>query len=79
MSTNEYIRGVKQFGWRRFNGKLWQRNYWEHIVRNNPELNRICGYIKDNPEKWGNDTLNGGVGNVVMEAYTPYNDEVWMV
>ena len=27
MTTNEYIRGVKQFGWTPFWGKLWQRNY----------------------------------------------------
>jgi hypothetical protein len=79
MSTNEYIRGVKQLGWERFNGKLWQRNYWEHIVRNEPEFNRICGYIRRNPEKWENDKLNGGLGNVVMENYTAYNDELWMV
>ncbi|MCX6221936.1 MAG: hypothetical protein NTZ69_13230 [Bacteroidia bacterium] len=33
MTTNEYIRGVKNQGWKRFDGKLWQRNYWEHIIR----------------------------------------------
>jgi putative transposase len=26
MTTNEYIRGVKTWGWEPFNGKLWQRN-----------------------------------------------------
>ncbi len=49
MSTNEYIRGVKQRGWMPFPGKLWQRNYYEHIVRNESELNRIRQYIIDNP------------------------------
>jgi len=34
MTTNEYIRGVKQFNWTRFHVKLWQRNYSEHIIRN---------------------------------------------
>jgi len=33
MLTNEYIRGVKKLGWRRFDGKLWQRNYWERIIQ----------------------------------------------
>ena len=28
MTTNEYIRGVKNNGWKRFDGELWQRNYW---------------------------------------------------
>ena len=35
--------------------KLWQRNYWEHIVRNEMELNRIRNYIQNNPVKWKND------------------------
>ncbi len=34
MTTNEYIRGVKQLGWERFDRKLWQRNYDDHIIRN---------------------------------------------
>ncbi|MBK8627675.1 MAG: hypothetical protein IPN86_19565 [Saprospiraceae bacterium] len=32
--TVEYIRGVKNMGWTPFNGKLLQRNYYEHIIRN---------------------------------------------
>jgi len=49
MTTNEYIRGVKQSGWAPFPGKLWQRNYYEHIVRNDADLARIRAYIRDNP------------------------------
>ncbi len=67
MTTNEYIRGVKNNNWRPFNGKLWQRNYWEHIIRNTNEYNRIAQYIIDNPEKLENDKLNGGNGNIIME------------
>ena len=52
MTTNEYIRGVKNIGWRRFNGKLWQRNYWEHVVRNEKSLENIRNYIINNPAKW---------------------------
>ena len=58
MSTNEYIRGVKQNGWRPFAAKLWQRNYWEHIVRNEQEMNRIQEYIQNNPAQWEMDKLN---------------------
>lgn len=32
--------------------KLWQRNYYEHIIRNEIELNNIRKYINDNPIKW---------------------------
>jgi len=37
--------------------KLWQRNYWEHIVRDERELNRIREYIRNNPVRWGLDRL----------------------
>jgi putative transposase len=57
MTTNEYICGVKQHGWSPFCGKLWQRNYWEHIVRNAQELNHIREYIRDNPASWQQDSL----------------------
>ena len=55
MTTNEYIRGVKNHNWKRFNGKLWQRNYWEHIIRNDKSYNIISDYIIDNPIKWKKD------------------------
>lgn len=41
MTTKRYTDGVKHHGWSLFPGKLWQRNYWEHIVRNEPELIRF--------------------------------------
>ncbi len=40
----------------------WQRNYWEHIIRNENEYKRIAQYIINNPVKWKNDKLNGGKG-----------------
>jgi len=55
MTTNEYIRGVKQSCWKRFDGKLWQRNYYEHIIRSTEEYERIAVYINDNPAKWPED------------------------
>ena len=58
MTTNEYIRGVKNKNWQRFNGKLWQRNYWEHIIRNENEYQQIAEYILQNPKKWAIDKLN---------------------
>jgi REP element-mobilizing transposase RayT len=58
MTTNEYIRGVKNHGWQRFNGKLWQRNYWEHIIRDDAGLDRIANYIVSNPENWQKDQFN---------------------
>jgi len=74
--TVEYIRGVKNDNWEPFDGKLWQRNYWEHIIRNENEYHRISQYIINNPIKWENDKLNGGDGNRVMESPVEYNSEI---
>ncbi|ABK98893.1 transposase [Pelobacter propionicus] len=65
--------------------KLWQRNYWEHIVRNEPELNRIREYIHNNPAQWELDSLNVGKGGSrtaskeIREPITEYGVEAWMV
>ena len=58
MTTNEYIRGVKTLGWQPFPGRLWQRNYFEHIVRNDATLDRIWLYIASNPTRWDSDDEN---------------------
>ncbi|MDD2802244.1 MAG: hypothetical protein PHE96_12380, partial [Methylococcales bacterium] len=39
---------------------VWQRNYWEHIVRNESELQRIREYIQGNPAQWELDRLYVG-------------------
>jgi REP element-mobilizing transposase RayT len=53
--TVEYIRGVKTSGWPPFRGRLWQRNYYEHIIRNEHALNAIRQYIMENPRRWHRD------------------------
>ena len=58
MTTNQYIRGVKESHWPLFPGKLWQRNYYEHIIRNEEELNKIREYIINNPVRWVEDEEN---------------------
>jgi len=57
ITTVEYIRGVKQWGWQPFEKKLWQRNYWEHIIRDYESFERISNYIITNPENWNKDKL----------------------
>jgi putative transposase len=58
MSTNEYIRGVKTLNWKRFNRKLWEVNYYEHIIKNRESLQRIINYIKNNPANWKRDKFS---------------------
>jgi len=37
--------------------KVWQRNYWEHIIRNETELDTLRRYIQTNPARWQKDSL----------------------
>jgi len=37
---------------------VWQRNYWEHVIRNDNDLNQIREYIINNPLKWELDDEN---------------------
>jgi putative transposase len=57
MTTNEYIHNVKQNRWEPFDNKLWQRNYYEQIVRDEISLRRIREYIANNPYQWKQDKL----------------------
>ncbi len=51
MTTNEYIHGVKEKGWKPFNKRLWQRNYYEAIIRNEQAYENIRNYIRTNPAR----------------------------
>ena len=58
LTTKRYTDGVKQDGWTPFTGRLWQRNYYEHIIRNEESLIRIRDYIATNPARWSIDPEN---------------------
>ena len=58
ITTHEYIKGVDGLGWPRFDKRLWQRNYYEHIIRNAAEAERIHQYIEANPARWDDDNEN---------------------
>jgi REP element-mobilizing transposase RayT len=64
-SLSSLINGFKAAATRRINelrgtlaAAVWQRNYYEHVVRNEGELNRIREYIALNPVKWAADREN---------------------
>lgn len=41
-------------------GKLWHRNYYEHIIRNQRSYENIANYILNNPAKWQKDKFRQG-------------------
>ncbi len=55
-------------------GKFWQHNYYEHIIRNDDEMNRIRQYINDNPIQWALDRENPVSGNQQQKQI-----EKWMI
>jgi REP element-mobilizing transposase RayT len=57
MTTCKYIEGVRNHHWKTFDKKLWQRNYYEHIIRNDKSLDTIQNYIINNPKNWDKDQL----------------------
>ena len=61
ITTHAYIQGVHHQGWPPFNQRVWQRNYYDHIIRNERDLNRIREYISHNPLKRTLDSEYPGV------------------
>lgn len=57
LTTAKYRHGVRDDEWPPFPGRVWQRNYYEHIIRNERSLNAIRQYIADNPANWLQDKL----------------------
>lgn len=58
ITTHQYAIGVKQQNWTPFSGKLWLRNYYERIIRDEDGLNAVRQYIAQNPLRWAEDAEN---------------------
>ena len=55
ITTNRYMLGVRESKWKPFTKRLWQRNYYEHIIRNAASYRQLSEYIENNPVKWTDD------------------------
>ena len=56
-STIEYIRMVKEGMLPPFKKAIWQRSFYDHIIRNHNDYNEVFKYIYENPIKWSSDEL----------------------
>jgi putative transposase len=52
LTTNRYIKGVRESGWLPFEKRFWQRDYFERVLRDDVELETRRGYILENPLRW---------------------------
>ena len=74
-ALSEVVRAFKTFSARRLNSlrgtpgqPVWQRNYYEQIIRSEGELERIREYIVRNPSDWERDEENPANGPRVATA-----------
>ena len=58
ISTHEIILAVRCGDRPSFAGKIWQRNYYERIIRDEREWERFAQYIGANPTQWAEDVEN---------------------
>lgn len=56
-STLEYIKMVNEGKVPVFDSKIWQRSFYDHIIRNSRDYEEIYRYIYENPLKWELDEL----------------------
>jgi REP element-mobilizing transposase RayT len=61
----EIVRQFKSFSAKRINAlratpgvPVWQRNYYEHVIRDEADYRRIAEYIAHNPLRWSEDSLH---------------------
>ena len=60
-TTHQYMIGVRHKSWPRFDKRLWQRNYYEHLIRNERDYTAIYEYILANPMNWEKDEENSNL------------------
>lgn len=77
-SLGALMAGFKSAATKRINAQLstpsasvWQRNYYEHVIRNESVLNRIRQYIADNPARWWEDPENPAVAAGAPQTHLP--------
>lgn len=52
VSAPTVISGVKRYVSEKCGGSIWQKGFYDHIIRNQTDYNEIWEYIENNPKKW---------------------------
>jgi REP element-mobilizing transposase RayT len=56
---------------------VWQRSYYEHVIRAEHDLNKIREYIEHNPSRWAEDLENPAIGHVGATHASPLPYARW--
>ncbi len=57
-TTTLYAQRVRSHSWPRFDKRLWHRNFYERVIRDDDDLAHAQGYIARNPRRWHEDPEN---------------------
>lgn len=52
LTTREYSDGVRDGFWPPYERRLWQQSFYDHVIRNERDLQRVREYIAANPSRW---------------------------
>jgi REP element-mobilizing transposase RayT len=74
LTTASYRHEVYDHNWTPYPGKLWQRSYFDHIVRTEEALAQIRLYIRENPARWNIDRYHPQPAGV-----DPRAAEIWRI
>ncbi len=55
VTTAAYSTGVHEHDWEPYDRRLWQQEYYDHIIQDGSDLDRYRRYIAANPAKWATD------------------------
>jgi REP element-mobilizing transposase RayT len=58
ITTCRYIEGVGKKQWPKFSARMWQRSYYDHVIRDERDYEVVSEYIESNPMNWDNDEEN---------------------
>jgi REP element-mobilizing transposase RayT len=52
LSTRRYVAGVRDVGWQPLHRRLWQRSFYDRVIRDERECEEIREHIRTNPQRW---------------------------
>ena len=75
LTTRDYIKGVRTRGWPPFERHLWQQSFYDHIIRDGRDLERVREYIAANPSRWAEDREYRAWQDSLRRQSPPQQDE----
>lgn len=75
LTSRIYVAGVRDAGWPAFDGRLWQRGFYDHVVRDDRDLERIREYIANNPARWHEDREYRAWQDALLRQRSPIHED----